>query len=119
MTKQVRLIPLELYSNGVRGDISVIQDLPFVVKRLFNIYNVPADVLRGGHAHKKCQQFFIATSGAVLIKIQGGAEYILDCPEIGLYVPPLHIIHLTFLSKESVLTVLASEKYDKDDYFYG
>jgi dTDP-4-dehydrorhamnose 3,5-epimerase-like enzyme len=116
--KQVQLISLELHKNGVRGDISVVEELPFQIKRVFCIYNVPTNIVRGGHAHKKCHQLFIATSGAVLIKIEGGNEYILDCPEISLYVPPLHIVHLTFLEDNTSLMVLASEKYNKDDYIY-
>lgn len=117
--KKVQLIPLELHNNGVRGNISVLENIPFQVKRIFNIYNVPANIMRGGHAHKICHQFFIATNGAILIKIDGGSEYVLDCPEIGLYVPPKFIVHLTFLQENTNLLVLASEKYDKDDYIYG
>lgn len=97
MMKKVQMLPLQLFKNGVRGDISVFEDIPFHVRRIFNIYNVPTNVMRGGHAHKQCHQFFLVTNGAVLVKIEGGAEYILDCLDKGLYVPPRNIVHLTFL----------------------
>jgi UDP-2-acetamido-3-amino-2,3-dideoxy-glucuronate N-acetyltransferase len=115
----VKLIPLEIHRNGRRGDISVMEDLPFTIKRVFCIYNVPLEEMRGGHAHKLNHQILIAVCGAVLVKVVGGADYVLDCPDMGLYVPPMHTIHLIFLTPDTSLFVLASEKYDRDDYVFG
>jgi hypothetical protein len=53
------------------------------------------------------------------MKMGDGKEYILDCPDIGLYVPPMNIANIVFLTENTTLLVLASEKYDKDDYIYG
>ncbi len=111
------LLKMETHPNR-QGNLSVIEDFPFKVKRVFCIYNVPPGETRGGHAHKKCEQILIATHGAVLVKIIGGPDYVLDCPDIGLYVPHGFTIQMEFLD-EATLTVLASEKYDAEDYVYG
>ena len=119
MSDSVQLIPLEIHKNGRRGNIVVVENPPFKIKRVFAIYDVPVNEIRGGHAHKTCRQLLVATSGAVLVKIAGGADYVLDAPEIGLYVPPRHILHLKFLTEGAVLMVVASEKFNKDDYIYS
>lgn len=115
----VRLIPIDTHVDNRRGNLSVIEELPFKIKRVFSIYNVPTSEMRGGHAHKKCHQFLIAMCGVVIIKTGDGKEFVLDCPDIGLYVPPMNIINLMFITEETTLLVLASEKYNKDDYMYG
>ena len=115
----IEYISLETHKNERRGNITVMEDLPFKVKRVFFIYNVPLEEMRGGHAHKKTHQFFVCVCGAVLMKMGDGRDYILDCPDIGLYVPPMNIANIAFLTENTTLLVLASEKYDKDDYIYG
>lgn len=117
--QQVKLMPLEIHNNGKRGSISVIENAPFPIKRVFCIYNVSPTEVRGGHAHKKCHQILVALCGAVLVKIVGNRDFVLDCPDTGLYIPPKNLIHLHFLEESAVLMVLASEKYDPDDYLYG
>lgn len=117
--EQVKLIPLELHTSERRGNISVLEDLPFKVKRIFCIYNVPVEEVRGGHAHKKCRQIFVAVSGAVLVKVVGNRDYILDCPDMGLFIPPQYTVHLHFLDENAALLVLASERYDENDYVYS
>jgi dTDP-4-dehydrorhamnose 3,5-epimerase-like enzyme len=114
----VRLIKIETHDN-VRGNIGVIENPPFPIKRVFYIYNVPVGVMRGGHAHKTCKQLFISVCGAVRVLLGDGKQFILDCPDEGLYVPPRHIIHLEFLTEDTTLLVLANKKYDEEDYVYG
>ena len=114
-----RLINIETHISERRGNIAVMEDLPFKIKRVFCIYNVPTTEMRGGHAHKKCHQFLTAVCGAVLVKMGDGKDFLLDCPDIGLYVPPMNIVNLVFLMDNTTLLVLASEKYDRDDYVYG
>jgi UDP-2-acetamido-3-amino-2,3-dideoxy-glucuronate N-acetyltransferase len=114
----VRLIPLEMHRDERRGDVSVMENIPFKVKRAFCVFNVPAGEVRGGHAHKKCHQLAIAVSGAVLVKVAGNS-YVLDSPDIGLYIPPLNMPDICFVTDNTTLLVLASEKYDKNDYIYG
>lgn len=119
MRESVRLFCLEEHNDLRRGNITVIEDIPFTVRRVFFIYDVPKDTLRGGHAHKTCHQLFVAVCGAVHIRVGDGKEFILDCPNIGLYVPPKHIVHMAFLTEETTLMVLASKKFDENDYIYG
>lgn len=114
-----RLVPIQSHHSERRGNLSVIEELPFKIKRAFFIYNVPLEEMRGGHAHKKCHQFFVAVCGAVLIRMGDGKSFILDCPDIGLYVPPKNIININFLTENTTLLVLASDKYDENDYIYG
>ena len=113
----VKLIPLNTFTDR-RGAVSVLEDIPFKVNRIFTIYNVPSSTMRGGHAHKKCHQLLIATCGSVLVKV-GGKTYVLDCPTSALYIPPKYRVDIMFMNEDSVLVVLASEKFDKDDYIHG
>lgn len=112
----IKLLKLESHIDR-RGDINVIEEFPFPVKRVFWIYNVPVNEMRGGHAHKNLKQLLIAVSGAVLIKT-GGKDYILGCPDTALYIPPQNMIRMTFLTEGTVLLVLASHKFDRNDYLY-
>lgn len=112
-----RVLYLDTF-NERRGTTSVLEDLPFKINRMFLVYNVPSSIMRGGHAHKKCQQILIAVCGSVIVKVSGKA-YVLDCPTMALYVPTKYKLDITFMNEDSVLMVLASEKYDKDDYIYG
>jgi hypothetical protein len=114
-----KLMPLESHLSERRGNITVMENLPFKIKRVFFIYNVPLDEMRGGHAHRKCHQLLVAACGAVLVKTGDGKDYILDCPDMGLYVPPMNIINLVFLTENTTLLVLASELYDREDYVFG
>ena len=119
MRHSVRLLPIKTHTDVRRGNLGVMEDLPFHVRRVFFVYEVPRNVIRGGHAHKSCHQLFIAMCGAVLIRLGDGKEFILDCPDIGLYVPPKHIVRMMFLTDDTTLLVLASHKYDINDYMYS
>lgn len=108
--------------NDLRGDLCVTEwpnDIPFVPKRIFYVYNVPSARVRGEHAHKECQQFLVCVNGAVSIVVDDGKnreEYYLDRPWVGLYIPP-RIWGIQYkYSTEAVLMVYASEAYDPDDY---
>lgn len=114
----VKLIPIDIHKDR-KGELAVLEDIPFKVKRVFCVYNVPLSEPRGGHAHKKCHQLLVAVCGAVLVRMGDGKSFVLDCPDTGLYVPPLNIINISFLIDNTTLLVLASEKYDPDDYIYG
>jgi dTDP-4-dehydrorhamnose 3,5-epimerase-like enzyme len=102
-----------------RGRLTIIEaatlNCPFEIKRVFYIYDVPPDMVRGGHAHKVCHQLLIAVAGMVYIEA-GGIEFILDNPDYGVYVPPGNIVTMELLSRNTCLLVLASEPYDKEDY---
>jgi len=85
---------------------------------VFYVYGVPLHEVRGGHAHKTCQQFLVAVSGMVLIKMGDGKEHLLDDPQYGLLVPPGNTTRMIFLTSTACLLVLASEPYNPEDYIY-
>lgn len=94
--------------------------IPFDVKRVFYLYDVPGGAMRAGHALKTCQQFLIAMSGSFDVMLDDGTDtqrYHLNRPYMGLYVPPLIWRELDNFSSGSVCTVLASEVYDEAGYY--
>jgi len=102
------LIPFEV-GNGV----------PFVPQRIFLVQNVPAEGVRGEHAHYACEQFLIAVHGALSVSIDDGAtraEIRLKDPTIGLYLAPMTWGTQYDFSADGVLLVAASHIYDADDY---
>jgi dTDP-4-dehydrorhamnose 3,5-epimerase-like enzyme len=115
--------PVQRVSDA-RGTITIFSmqdDIPFVSKRVFTLTDVPVGVERGGHGHKKCQQYLVALSGSWLIKIfsaHSQAELKLDKSSDGVLIPIGTYLTMHSLETESVLCVFASEEYDPDDYFY-
>ena len=93
--------------------------LPFAVDRFFLVYGVESQELRGEHAHRRCHQLIIATTGAVSVLTDNGSELIevrIDEPNIGVYLPPM-VWGVQFRhTADAVLMVLASDRYDADDY---
>ena len=106
----------------LRGDVVVTeleQDLPFKVKRMFFVYNVPNERVRGEHVHKELHEFIICLSGRVSIVVDDGKikeEYLLDRPWLGIYLPPRVWRILYKFSQDAVLAVYASNEYDPTDY---
>lgn len=115
-----RWIDIRRYSD-TRGYLSVIEgniDIPFEIKRIYYLYQVP-DTSRGEHAHKQLNQLMFATSGSVRVTLDDGKRkksFVLDCPWKGLLVKPGLWRTLDNFSDNSVLMVLASDKYEPDDY---
>jgi UDP-2-acetamido-3-amino-2,3-dideoxy-glucuronate N-acetyltransferase len=95
------------------------QFLPFIPKRFFMIFNVPSKEIRGEHAHKKLHEFLVCVKGSCSLVVDDGKnieEILLDSANIGVHVPPLvWRIHYKY-SPDAVLLVLASEKYEAEDY---
>ena len=93
--------------------------LPFAVDRFFLVYGVASQELRGEHAHRSCHQLIIATTGAVSVLTDNGSELIevrIDEPTIGVHLPPM-VWGVQFRhTADAVLMVLASDRYDADDY---
>ena len=105
-----------------QGNISVVEnnkDVPFEVKRAYYLYDVPGGESRGGHAHKALNQLIIAVSGSFTVTLDDGKvkrTFTLNRPYQGLYVVPGIWRTLDEFSSGSVCLVLASEKYDAEDY---
>jgi WxcM-like, C-terminal len=109
------------------GNLTALEDsmeIPFEVKRLYYLYDVPGGAERGGHAHKGLQQLIVAASGCFDVVLTDGKNkkvVELNRPYYGLYVVPGIWRELINFSSGAICLVLASEKYDADDYIrdYG
>lgn len=99
--------------------ISNSKNIPFDVKRVFYIYDIPGGEDRGAHAHKECHQFLVAASGCFEIEMDDGVNkrtVLLNRPYYGLHIPPGIWAAEKGFSSGSVCLVLASHKYDEKDY---
>lgn len=109
--------------NDSRGNLTVIEgmrDIPFEIKRIFYIYDVPSDSGRAAHANKKLEQLMIAMSGSFEILLDDGHEQktvILDSCQQGLYIPGMVWREINKFSPGAVCMVLASDYYDSSDYY--
>jgi hypothetical protein len=95
------------------------RELPFEIKRIFYLYDIPGGESRGAHAHKECHQFLVAASGAFEILLDDGhtrRQVMLNRTDIGLHIPPgIWASEINF-SSGAVCLVLASELYNASDY---
>lgn len=116
------LIELDRHHSDRKGDISVVQNwetVPFNVKRVYYLYDVPGGESRGAHAHKNLYQLIVAASGSFSVTLDDGnmkRTYLLNRPYQGLLVVPGIWRTLDDFSSGSVCLVLASHEYDKEDY---
>jgi hypothetical protein len=104
-----------------RGNLSVIEKdiIPFEMKRIYYLYDVPSGSERGGHAHKKLKQFLIALSGSFDVILKDGKEerrVTLNKPNEGLLIHPGIWRELNNFSSGSVSLVIASDVYEEEDY---
>lgn len=104
-----------------RGNISVIENdtIPFEIKRVYYLYDVPSGAERGGHAHKNLQQFLVALSGSFDVVLNDGDDQqivTLNKPYEGLLINPGIWRELQNFSSGSVCLVVASEVYIEQDY---
>ena len=118
---QCRIIELPKISDP-RGNLSFIEGgrhIPFDLKRVYYLYDVPGGADRGAHAHKSLHQFIVAMSGSFDVVLDDGREkkrFHLNRSYYGLYVCPMMWRDLDNFSSGAVCMVLASEYYDEDDY---
>lgn len=106
-----------------RGNLTFVEGsghIPFDISRVYYLYDVPGGAERGGHAHKGLQQLIIAMSGSFDVVLDDGhnkQRFHLNRSYNGLYVCPMIWRELDNFSSGSVCLVLASNKYDEDDYY--
>lgn len=94
-------------------------NIPFEMKRVFYSYDIPGGEARGAHAHKVCQQFLIAASGAFEVVLDDGINrrtILLNRPFYGLYIPAGIWASEQGFSSGSICLVFASHTYDAQDY---
>jgi dTDP-4-dehydrorhamnose 3,5-epimerase-like enzyme len=105
-----------------RGNLSFIEGnkhIPFPIKRVYYLYDVPSGATRGGHAHKKLFELIIALSGSFDVVLDDGKEkklFFLNRPHYGLYVPPGLWREIENFSSNSVALALTSDFYIEEDY---
>ena len=116
------IIELDRHHSQRKGDISVVEngkEVPFDVKRIYYLYDVPGGADRGGHAHKELYQLIIAASGSFTVTLDDGTNtkaFTLNRPYQGLLIKPGIWRTLNDFSSGAVCVVLASEMYDANDY---
>jgi len=115
------ILPLSKIHNRA-GNITIIEgntSIPFLVKRVYYLYDVPGGEARGGHAHKELYQLIIAASGSFDISLDDGNNkkiVTLNRPDFGLMIVPGIWRELSKFSSGAICLVLASRKYDANDY---
>jgi hypothetical protein len=113
-------IPRIVDERGALCFVEIGQILSFPIERAYWIYETRSK--RGGHAHKKLKQFLFCPNGSLDIIFDNCAEtkrITLDKPDIGVLITGVVWREIEFKHKNSVLIVLASEKYDESDYIYS
>ena len=106
-----------------RGNLTFIESskhIPFDIKRVFYIYDVPTGESRGAHAHKTLQQFIICLSGSFDVKVDDGNQkktIHLNRPWQGVHIPPMIWGAETNFDPGSVCLILVSDFYDESDYY--
>lgn len=104
-----------------RGNISVVEKdlIPFEMKRIYYLYDIPSGTERGGHAHKNQKEFLIAVSGSFDVVLDDGfSKYklTLNKPNIGLLIPTNIWRELENFSSGAVCLVVSSGEFDEEDY---
>ena len=126
-TEKPHLINFPSIGSSELGYITVAEhnsNVPFEIKRVYWTYYTPQSVQRGGHAHHNLTQLIFSVSSNITIKTESLAgekdTFILDSPNVGLYIPKLYWRDIIF-SHSAVLLCLASEPYLVEDYIrdYG
>jgi len=108
--------------NNKAGNITVVENginIPFDVKRVYYLYDIPGGEARGGHAHYQLEQYIIATSGSFDVKLDDGKNrkiVTLNRPSTALHIVPGLWRELDNFSSGSICLVLASHKYEESDY---
>ena len=106
-----------------RGNLTVIEgtrQVPFEIKRVYYLYDVPGGASRGGHAHKTLEQFLVAASGSFDVIVDDGSDrktFFLNRSYYGLYIPSFTWREIANFSSGSVCLALASDFYDEADYY--
>ena len=113
------LIDLPRHHSARKGNLTVAEPLPFDIRRVYYIYDVPGGESRGEHAHRALDEVIVAASGSFSVTIDDGTrrrEVFLNRPYVGLLVPPGIWDHLHDFSSGAVVMVLSSGYFDESNY---
>ena len=116
------MVELDKHHSDRKGNLTVVENgktLPFDVKRVYYLYDVPGGENRGSHAHRDLSQLIIAASGSFRVTLDDGTckrSFFLNRPSPGLYVKPGMWRDLEDFSSGAVCMVLASDEYNVEDY---
>ena len=119
---ECRMVDLPKISDP-RGNLTFIEGgrhVPFDIRRVYYLYDVPGGAERGGHAHKALHQLIVAMSGSFDVSVFNGKEkqkFHLNRSYYGLHLPPMFWREIDNFSSGSVCLALASEGYDEKDYY--
>ncbi len=122
LLEHCRIVELPKISDP-RGNLTFVEGgnhIPFEIRRVYYLYDVPGGAERGGHAHKALHQLIVAMSGSFDVLLDDGYEkkrFHLARSYYGLYVCPMMWRELDNFSSGSVCMVLASNRYDEADYY--
>ena len=107
-------------SSGNLSIIDKVNSIPFELKRIFYVYDIPLNTHRGGHAHKSLNQFIWVMNGLLEIKTfskEGrNNKFFLDCPNKGLFIPKLTWSYQITRRDNTIYCVAASDYYDENEY---
>ena len=116
------IVELDKHHSDRKGNLTVVENdftLPFDIRRVYYLYDIPGGEGRGAHAHRELEQFIVAASGSFTVILDDGKSkrsFFLNRPFQGLYVKPGLWRDLVDFSSGAVAMVLASEVYKEDDY---
>ena len=116
------MVELDKHHSDRKGNLTVVENditLPFNIKRVYYLYDVPGGENRGSHAHKELEQLIIAASGSFTVTLDDGKckrSFFLNRPYQGLYLKRGIWRDLCDFSSGAVCLVLASEVYQEEDY---
>ena len=116
-----KLISLPKKQN-VRGNLTFVENMnhvPFEIKRVFYIYDIPTEATRGAHAHHELHQFLVCLAGSfevVATDTKSEKLFLMNRPWFGLHIPPMIWASEVNFAPGSVCLVLVSDLYDEGDY---
>jgi dTDP-4-dehydrorhamnose 3,5-epimerase-like enzyme len=119
--EQCRIIQLPKIRDD-RGNLTFVENgrhIPFEVKRIFYLYDIPGGESRGAHAHFNCHQFLVAASGSFEVTFTDGRDqssFFLNQPYYGLHIPPMIWASEVNFSSGAICLVLGSELFNEADY---
>ena len=117
---EIEIIEIPKVENSL-GNIAVIENdvIPFDIKRVYYLYDIPSSSVRGGHSHKNLEQVLIAVSGSFDVILKDGIAVktvTLNKPDKGLFIKKNTWREIENFSSGAVCLVLASDVFDEDDY---